>query len=77
MKINLLAFGQAADIIGKHQFVFEDVKSLYALKAKLESSFPQLIDLNCMFSVDRKMVQGDVLLIDGAEVALMPPFSGG
>lgn len=77
MNLKLLAFGQAAEIIQKHQWEENWVRDLNLLRKQLEEKHPGLKELNYIFSVNHQMVEGNVMLPPNAEIAIMPPFSGG
>ena len=75
--MNLLAFGIIAEKIGASNLSLEDIKDTDTLKEKLGQQYPALQELNFTVSVNRKIVHGNTVLDDHAEVALLPPFSGG
>ena len=76
-EITVLSFGAIADIIGKHNFVVNDVASTDELKNKLETEFPRLKTISYTLAVDKKMIMASTPLSNNATVALLPPFSGG
>ncbi len=75
--MNLLAFGIIAEKIGASNFSLEDIKDTDSLKEKLLQQYPTLQELNYIVSVNCKIAHGNTVLDDLAEVALLPPFSGG
>ena len=77
MEINIIAFGQIADIFGCRSLQLYDVNSTDALKLYLEKKFPQLKELNYLVAVDRNIIQGNTIISDKTDIALLPPFSGG
>lgn len=77
MEINILAFGQIQDIIGKDRFTLSEVSDTEALKRKLSDSYPEINHIPYSISVDKNIVNSKLTLKDGDEVALLPPFSGG
>ena len=77
MEINILAFGQIADITGINSWKEQDITGTDSLKKKLQDRYPLLRDLNYVIAVDKTIVQGDTLLQDQVTVALLPPYSGG
>ena len=77
MEINLLAFGKIADITTRGNWKMQGVQSTEALRAQLEQQFPQLRGMSYQVAVNQKIVNSDTPLGDQAEVALLPPFSGG
>lgn len=77
MRINVLAFGQIAEITGKAEWQTEDFQSTSALYNGLLQKYPELKMLNIAIAVNKQIVHVDRLLHEGDTVALMPPFSGG
>lgn len=77
MKVNVLSFGQVADIINTSSFNMSNVADIDTLKQLLEDKFPQLKEINYAIAVDKKVATRNVVLQDKSVVALLPPFSGG
>ena len=77
MEINILAFGQIADIAGKNSWTVHDVNDTDSLQKKLEHQFPVLKEMNYLVAVDKTIIQANTLLSSEVTVALLPPFSGG
>jgi len=81
MNVRLLAFASAADAVGASQLDFElaEGSDVGALLSQLEVSFPQLGAMwsRLAVAVDGEIVDRRAALHDGAEVALLPPVSGG
>lgn len=81
MKIRVLAFATVSDILGRAPRVVEVVegsrladlqKALEEIDVRMSGLWPRLA-----IAVDGRLVKGDVELVDGCEVALLPPVSGG
>ncbi len=77
MEINIIAFGKIADLIASRNCKVADVQSTEALRAKLENDFPNLRGMSYLIAVNKQIATLDTPLTAGAEVALLPPFSGG
>ncbi len=77
MEVNVLAFGKIADIAAARAWKMAGVQTTAEVRRQLEETYPGLRGLNYLVAVDKEIVNGDAPLHDGAEVALMPPFSGG
>lgn len=82
MKVSLVAFATASDLIGQGSLsiAMPDGSTLSDLKTFLLESFPELEPLwpRLAVAVDGTLVKdGEVPLRDGVEVALLPPVSGG
>lgn len=74
--ITILYFGQIKSITSLAKEEITDVSNLEELKAMLIEKYPKLLSANYVFSVNQKITDTG-LLIEGDEVALLPPFSGG
>ena len=81
MKIRLLAFATAADALGTGETDLElpEGSRISDLRALLDGKHPGLVPLwpRLAVAIDGRIVPLDTLLEDGAEVALLPPVSGG
>ncbi len=80
MKLRLLAFGIAKDVLGTSStdFVLETGTSVGELKAALVRAYPELKRLTSIaFAVNETYVQENYVLREGDEVVLIPPVSGG
>jgi MoaE-MoaD fusion protein len=81
MKIRLLAFATAADALGTGERDLEipEGSRISDLRARLDQDHPRMIPLwpRLAVAMDGRIVPPDTPLEDGAEVALLPPVSGG
>lgn len=81
MKIRVLAFATAADALGSGELSMElpDGSSVADLREILEREHPDLQRHwpRLAVALDGKLVRPDTEIPDGAEVALLPPVSGG
>lgn len=77
MDINLLAFGQIADIIGKSSLKFSRVEDTEELKRALSELFPTLSLIKYSIAVNKSVIQENTKLSNEDTIALLPPFSGG
>lgn len=75
--IHIKAFGMVAEKIGTNQLEIENPGSTAELKVQLFAKFPELKTIKFSMALDKKMVQTELKISSGAEVALLPPFSGG
>ena len=80
--MRVLLFGRLGDLAGwRERAIDPPPASLAALKALIAAQDPALgAALNgkgVQAAVDRAIVRGDVALAPGAEVAFLPPMSGG
>jgi len=77
MEINLLAFGQIAEITGKSTWKMTGIKDTNILIKKLEELFPVLVKMKYSIAVNKKVIQENTAITDKDTIALLPPFSGG
>lgn len=81
MKIRLLAFASAGDALGASEMDLEmpDGSRVTDLRQRLDRDHPRLAPLwpRLAVAVDGRVVSLEAPLTDGAEVALLPPVSGG
>ncbi len=79
MKLNLVAFGIAKDIIGEKNLVVDyDVMSIAQLKEQLCKDFPEFEALNSIsFAINEEYRLDDFALTANDEVVIIPPVAGG
>ena len=77
MEINLIAFGQIAEITGKSTWKMTGIKDTNILIKNLEEKFPVLVKTNFSIAVNKKVIQENTILNDNDTIGLLPPFSGG
>lgn len=79
MKINLVAFGIAREILKVKQLEFEvDGNTLSALRESLFAKFPEFSKLHSLkFAVGENYQEDTYTLSDNDEVVIIPPVSGG
>ena len=81
MKVRLLAFGIAKDILAQQQLEFElntADTSIAALRQALYQQYPRFAELRSLaFAVGDEYRQDDFRLSEHAEIVLIPPVSGG
>jgi molybdopterin synthase catalytic subunit/molybdopterin converting factor small subunit len=81
MKIRLLAFATAADALGtgERELEMPEGSRISDLRARLDQDHPGMVPLwpRLAVALDGRIVPPDTPLEDGAEVALLPPVSGG
>ncbi|MEO7801132.1 MAG: MoaD/ThiS family protein [Ginsengibacter sp.] len=75
--MTIKVFGQLVDIIGSTTFEMNDAVDTDGLVKILESKYPVLITSKYKIAVSRNLIQSNTALQQDAEVALLPPFSGG
>ena len=76
MSIQIILFGQLADIAGKSVFV-NDVADTDSLINALNKTYPALAESKYVIAVNKEVITSNTLLNENHVVALLPPFSGG
>ena len=77
IEIQVLTFGMITDCIGSSSFFYQTPPTLFAFKNQLENDYPALAKLSYKIAVNKKIMDTDCALLANAELALLPPFSGG
>ncbi|AZA98438.1 MoaD/ThiS family protein [Chryseobacterium joostei] len=80
MKIKILTFGIAKDILGasEKEIDVDEGLNVKQLKNILEEDFPQLQKLKSYFiAVDEEYAEDDQIISITNEIAIIPPVSGG
>lgn len=75
--MKVLFFGPLADIAGKTQFDFSQIRNTDQLKKKIFEMHPELLTHSFLLAVNKKVFTENVSLNIDDEIALLPPFSGG
>jgi molybdopterin synthase sulfur carrier subunit len=80
--IRVLLFGRLCDIAGwRETEIAPPPERLSDLRRRLAETWPDLAHAlggpGVKVAIDRAVVHGDMALTPGAEVAFMPPMSGG
>lgn len=70
-------FGQLKDIFLKENIIIEKVDNIEELKSHLNKLYPGLSGKSFVVAVNRKVTHENIPLEVDAEIALLPPFSGG
>ena len=74
--IKILPFGHIAEITGRNAFVVK-ANDTDELRKILNEKFPALANKSFLLSVNKQIAITNTVLSQHAEVALLPPFSGG
>jgi molybdopterin converting factor subunit 1 len=81
MEFSVLFFAQAKQIVGANSIRLPVCgnETVGELKVSLCQKFPEMADLvaRSSFAVNQQYAQDETAIDDGAEVALIPPVSGG
>jgi molybdopterin synthase sulfur carrier subunit len=77
MKVEITLFGQLADIVGTNKFHLQDIPDTDTLQHILHEKYPELSNLSYSIAVNKKTIHENTILDEDANVAFLPPFSGG
>ncbi len=79
MKINVLFFGQTAEIVGKREIEISLEESIKASVAfsEIVGKFPELSENKLLFAVNQTYASGDEIINVGDELAIFTAVSGG
>ena len=75
--MKILIFGKLTDIFGTDNYTTEQVAAVSELKETLEQTFPQLKGYVYLVAINNEIARGNSAISADAEVALLPPYSGG
>lgn len=75
--IRIKAFGIIADKIQTAELSLEGIPNTDTLLGYLHQQYPELKHMKFSIAVNKKQAVGNTAIPHGAEVALLPPFSGG
>lgn len=79
MKIKILAFGIAKDILGgtEKEIELTEGATVESLKAKLEDEYTELKRLKSyLIAIDDEYADENQVIISSNEIAIIPPVSG-
>jgi molybdopterin synthase sulfur carrier subunit len=75
--IHIKAFGMVAEKIGSAELTLDYLKDSDELLEALRAKFPELKSVKFSLAINKKMITGKQDIPEDAEIALLPPFSGG
>lgn len=73
----IMLFGELAELVGDEKIRFEGVSDTDSLKETIHSHYPSLKTKSFLIAIDKKIITERTEIADDAEIALLPPFSGG
>jgi sulfur-carrier protein len=77
MTVKVLFFGILTEVAATNFKHYRETQSIKELKLRLEDDFPEIAHYNFRIAHNNEIINGDALLNDGDEIALLPPFTGG
>ncbi len=75
--ITIIAFGMATRIFGDSSISMSHVNDTDTLRNVLNERFPALVEVPFVLAVNQELSLGNQPIPPGAEIAIMPPYSGG
>jgi sulfur-carrier protein len=75
--IHIKAFGMVAEKIGTNELAIDHLVDTTKLLDTLLVKFPELRSVKFTLAINKKIVNGNQEIPENAEIALLPPFSGG
>ena len=75
--IKVKAFGMIAEKIQTNELELQYMPDTEVLLGYLHQQYPDLKHLKFSLAVNKKQAIGKTMIPLGAEIALLPPFSGG
>jgi molybdopterin synthase sulfur carrier subunit len=73
----LRAFGMLAGLNGLPVGAIPRFEDTDALRSWLHAQCPELVNKVYALALNRELIQSNTPIPEGAEIALLPPFSGG
>ncbi|MCC6581960.1 MAG: MoaD/ThiS family protein [Phycisphaeraceae bacterium] len=77
MSIQIKLFGPLTDVVGSSQLTLSEIADTESLRKTILAEFPGLNKHAYKIAVGKKIVNENIKLNPGDEVALLPPFAGG
>lgn len=75
--IHIKAFGMVAEKIGTTEMTMDHFQDSAALLDALLVKFPALKSIKFGLAINKKLISAKQEIPESAEIALLPPFSGG
>lgn len=75
--MTIKSFGKISEIIPSDYRIDESFQDVAGLKSFLETTFPNLSGKTYLIAVNQQIANPGDTIPANAEVALLPPFSGG
>jgi len=77
MRIKIRFFGQAAEVCECEELLLESLNDTDAVQKHLEMNYPGLADFQWRFARNHRLINANESLMEGDELAVLPPFAGG
>jgi molybdopterin synthase sulfur carrier subunit len=76
-KIKIKLFGNLSELVNTHEILIDFKSTFFELKAELLLQFPMFENKEFVFAINGKITHENIIINQNAEIALLPPFSGG
>lgn len=77
MQVEVILFGQLADITRREKILVSDVIDTNGLVKAIEAQYPAMAGAKYIIAADKKVINSNTPINEKTELALLPPFSGG
>ncbi|MFD2037471.1 MoaD/ThiS family protein [Belliella marina] len=77
MKLTVRVFGRVSEEIGEAEFSIENTGNVSSLRDGIIALYPAIKDLKFAIAINHQLATDSDAVPEGAEVALLPPYSGG
>lgn len=76
-KIKIKLFGNLSELVNAQEILIDFKSTFFELKSELFLQFPMFENKEFVFAINQKITHENVIINQNAEIALLPPFSGG
>ena len=76
MEVKVLFLGVLSEITDTKIKYYREVKSISDLKHRIQDDFPEVVHYDFRIYLNNEIINDELVLNDGDEVTLMPPFAG-
>ena len=73
----MISFGKISEVIANQKIVVTEVIDTDSLKSFLEIEFPELKKMKYKLAMNKQLIQQNTAITNNANIAILPPFSGG
>ncbi|MFI5140807.1 MAG: MoaD/ThiS family protein [Bacteroidia bacterium] len=77
MEINVLFFGELAEVAGANKMAVQNMEDTTSLTKWMLEKYPVLKNRTYRVAVNKEVINEKRNLNNGDEVALLPPYAGG
>jgi sulfur-carrier protein len=77
MKVLVLFYGVLEEVVRTDSMIIDEAKTTDELIKKIIKKYPDIQGYKYNISLNNRFVRNDMILNDGDEIALIPPYEGG